>query len=228
MAEVLRTVSANTFGSRKERSGDTAGSTAGIDLRGLGEERTLVLLDGKRMAAAPTNDAAAQNLNLIPFVAVERIEILRDSASAIYGSDAIGGVVNIILRKDYEGLHAALQVGRPTQEGGDEEAASLFGGISSAKGNITFGLDYSRKSRIFDRDRKFSSAGTSAFGFPGSLFAYAPDMSPSGPPFSFDRAIGTFADPRCPFINNPFPDTDTAEEYLRNNTHDPFPNSVAV
>ncbi len=225
---MLRTVSANTFGSRKERSGDTAGSTAGIDLRGLGEERTLVLLDGKRMAAAPTNDAAAQNLNLIPFVAVERIEILRDSASAIYGSDAIGGVVNIILRKDYEGLHATLQVGRPTQEGGDEEAASLFGGISSAKGNISFGLDYSRKSRIFDRDRKFSSAGTSAFGFPGSLFAYAPDMSPSGPPFSFDRAIGTFADPRCPFINNPFPDTDTAEEYLRNNTHDPFPNSVAV
>ena len=228
ISQVVRNIAANTFGSRKERSGSTAGSTAGVDLRGLGTARTLVLLDGRRMAAAPTLDAAAQNLNLIPFAAVERIEVLRDGASAIYGSDAIAGVVNIILRKDYEGVHATVQFSRPTQEGGDEDMASLIGGVSSAKGNITFGVDYSRKSRIFDRDRKFSSAGISSFGFPGSYLAGTLDMSPSGPPFPVGRFLGTFPDPRCPFINNPFPDTLAAENYLRNNTHDPFPNSVAV
>ncbi|MCZ6640288.1 MAG: TonB-dependent receptor, partial [Gammaproteobacteria bacterium] len=131
---------------------------------------------------------SAQNLNTIPIAAVERIEILRDGASAIYGADAVGGVVNIIMRKDYEGLQISAEVGRPTQAGGDENAYSLVGGITSGKGNITFALDHSESGIIFNGDREFSAIGLSAFGFPGSFAMTAPNGS----------FIGTFADPRCP------------------------------
>lgn len=106
VAEVLRGTSFNTFGSWKPTSGFIAQSQSVVDLRGLGGERTLVLIDGRRVTQSPTYlGGVGTNLNTIPLAAVERIEILRDGASAIYGSDAIGGVVNIIMRKDYQGLH---------------------------------------------------------------------------------------------------------------------------
>ncbi|MEE8156765.1 MAG: TonB-dependent receptor [Gammaproteobacteria bacterium] len=203
IAEVLRRVSANTFGSFREVSGVSGGTqgNSAINLRGLGSDHTLVLLDGRRFAPTAaagffSGSGAQANLNLLPFAAVERIEILRDGASAIYGADAVAGVINIILRKDFEGVSATVHVGRPTQEGGDEEQASLVGGVSSARGNITFSVDHSRKSSISNGDRTFSAIGLSAFGFPGSLFAYTPDMSPGGP-FG-TRGIGTQPDPRCP------------------------------
>ncbi len=199
ISDILRRVSANTFGSFRERSGVSGGAVgnSAINLRGLGSQRTLVLLDGRRMAGSPGADGSQANLNLIPFAAVERIEILRSGASAIYGSDAIAGVVNVILRKDFEGVHMGVHFGRPTQNGGDEEQANLVGGISSSKGNITFAVDYSRKGMIFNGDRTFSAVGTSSFGFPGSQFSYTNDLSPGGP-FTASRAIGTFPDPRCP------------------------------
>ena len=203
IAEVLRKVTANSFGSFRESSG-VSGATVGnsaINLRGLGSDHTLVLLDGRRFAPTAASgffsgSGAQANLNLLPFAAVERIEILRDGASAIYGADAVAGVVNIILRQDYEGVHAAVQFSRPTQNGGDEDLANLVGGVSSSRGNITFGIDYSRKSQILNGDRSFSAIGLSAFGFPGSFGMTAPDLSPGGP-FQ-TRALGTMADPRCP------------------------------
>ncbi|MGD8827797.1 MAG: TonB-dependent receptor [Gammaproteobacteria bacterium] len=194
VADVLRATTFNTFGSFRESSGSSAQSQAVVSLRGLGAQRTLVLLDGRRMAGAPAYGAgSAQNLNVVPLAAVERIEILRDGASAIYGSDAIGGVINIILRKDYEGVHVSAEVGRPTQPGGDEAQGSIVGGISSGRGNITFAMSHHERQMIFNGDRPFSAIGLSAFGYPGSFF-------------STDGAggsLGTFPDARCPSTLDP-------------------------
>ena len=230
VSEVLRRLPQNTFGSRRERSGAANGGegVAAVNLRGLGSARTLVLLDGRRIAGAPAFAGSFTNLNLIPFAAVERIEVLRDGASAIYGSDAIGGVVNIILRKDYEGVHLSLGVGRPTQAGGgDEDVASLVGGLSSSSGNITYGIDYSSKSMLYNADRTYSSvAFLSVFGFPGSYFANAADLSPNGP--GGNRFLATLADQRCPSLANPLSSLQDATDFYQNTPDTVFPASVAV
>ena len=197
VADVLRQSSYNQHGSFRQSSGSSAQSQATISLRGLGATRTLVLLDGRRIAGSPSfGSGSAQNLNTIPIAAVERIEILRDGASAIYGADAVGGVVNIIMRKDYEGLQISAEVGRPTQAGGDENAYSIVGGITSGKGNITFALDHSDSEIIFNGDRSFSAVGLSVFGFPGS-FIITNVLNPTAgfPGVGF---VGTFPDARCP------------------------------
>jgi iron complex outermembrane receptor protein len=198
LESVLRSSTYNTFGSVKQRSGSSAQSQAGISLRGLGSQRTLVLMDGRRISGSPSNFAGATaNLNTIPLAAVERIEILREGASAIYGSDAIGGVVNIILRKDYEGMQLSYDIGRPTQTGGDEEAYSIVGGVSGAKGNITFGFSAEQKDIIYQGDRSYSATGLSSFGYPSSYFAYLTTNDVRNPTGEF-LSVGLFPDPRCP------------------------------
>lgn len=155
VADVLRNNSFNVAGSLREDSGNTMQGQATINLRGLGSNRTLVLLNGRRMPGSPVGDGQVQNLNVIPFAAVERIEILSDGASAVYGSDAIGGVVNIIMKKDYEGLQLSATKNISDREGGDEKSVSVVGGFSGAKGNVTFGLERDTKDIIFSRDRFF-------------------------------------------------------------------------
>lgn len=155
VADVLRNNSFNIAGSLREDSGNTSQGQALLNLRGLGSNRTLVLLNGRRMPGSPVADGQVQNLNVIPFAAVERIEILSDGASAVYGSDAIGGVVNIILRQDFNGLEVSVSQNVSDQEGGDERAFSVVGGVSGDKGSITVGLEHDRKDIIFSRDRWF-------------------------------------------------------------------------
>jgi iron complex outermembrane receptor protein len=215
VAEVLRGTSFNTFGSYRQRSGSSAQSQAVVNLRGLGGQRTLVLIDGRRMSSSPSfNGGQGVNLNVLPLAAVERIEILRDGASAIYGSDAIGGVVNIILRRDYTGLQLSYGVGRPTQSGGDEDSYSIVGGITGAKGNVTFGFENEQKGILFDADRSFSATGLSSFGYPGSYFGFLTTNDPRNPAMTINQDtdgdgqadalgptflfVGTFPDPRCP------------------------------
>lgn len=190
ISEVLRGSSINQIGSFKERSGNSAQSQSTVNLRGLGPGKTLVLLDGRRMAGSPTfGQGSVQNLNIIPMEAVERIEVLRDGASAVYGSDAVGGVVNIILRDDFDGVQIRARGSRPSQAGGDEVAYSVTGGVGSGKGHILFSMEHTEKTIVFDRDREFTNLGLSSFGFPGSFLV----SDPGG--FGF---LGTFADARCP------------------------------
>ena len=210
VADLLRDQSFNSFGSQRQRSGSSSQSQATVNMRGLGAQRTLVLLDGRRLSGSPTfQSGAATNLNTIPLAAVERIEVLRDGASAIYGSDAIGGVVNIITRTDYEGVHLSYGIGRPTQTGGDEDSYSLVGGVTGAKGNVTFGFESQQRDIIFLAVRDFSVPGLSAFGYPGSYFAYLTGQDPRNPTGRF-LSLGTFPDPRCPTgLNAPaFPDSE--------------------
>jgi iron complex outermembrane receptor protein len=198
ISELLRTQTFNTFGSPKQMSGHRAGSVNTVNMRGLGPGRTLVLLNGRRMASAPIYYAASvQNLSMIPMAAVDRIEVLRDGASAIYGADALAGVINIILRRDYTGMHFAYDVGRPEQSGGDEDSYSITGGVSGGKGNVTFGFEAHQKEIVFNREREFTSVGLSRMGFPSSYFAYLETDDSRNPTGDF-LSVGAFPDPRCP------------------------------
>ena len=102
-----------------------AGSGTNINLRGLGVNRTLVLLNGRRLANEAIADGYA-NLDVIPMSAIARVEILNDGASSIYGSDAIGGVVNFITKRDYQGVAITAQALLPQRDGGGDEKRFSF------------------------------------------------------------------------------------------------------
>ncbi|HEY0972866.1 MAG TPA: TonB-dependent receptor [Solimonas sp.] len=206
-AEVIRATTFNSFGSYQSQSGDSFSSQAQVSLRGLGSERTLVLIDGRRVPPSPVSGAAGVDLNTIPLAAVERIEILQDGASAVYGSDAIGGVVNIILRKDLSDTILSASIGRPTREGGDEASASLVGGKSTDKGRILFGLSWSDRKHIALADREYSSffpgdgvnfstirganeVGNTLYGYSTYTYYAAPSCAPDRV-YNFDIAGGT-------------------------------------
>ncbi|HET8819569.1 MAG TPA: TonB-dependent receptor plug domain-containing protein, partial [Xanthomonadaceae bacterium] len=121
VADVLRDSTFASFGNFRPQSGSSAQSLATINLRGLGSGRTLVLIDGRRAPTNPMSASSGTDVNAIPLAAVERIEILSDGASAIYGSDAIGGVVNIILRKDFNGVEMRYGIQQTEVKGGDQE-----------------------------------------------------------------------------------------------------------
>jgi iron complex outermembrane receptor protein len=172
VADALRNSTANQFGSFNERSGSGAQSQATISLLGAGSNRTLVLLDGKRLPGSPSLGGTAVNLNQIPMSIVERIEINKDGGSAVYGSDAIAGVVNIVLKQDYEGFNVTGEIGRPSKEGADSTQFSFTGGISNDKGNVTFAFEHSQSDPIFDGDRDYTSAFATDLNGDGVIQAY--------------------------------------------------------
>jgi iron complex outermembrane recepter protein len=164
VAEVLRDSTFASFGNFRPQSGSSAQSLATIDLRGLGSGRTLVLIDGRR---APTNPMAASSgtdVNAIPLSAVERIEILSDGASAIYGSDAIGGVVNIILRKDFNGVELRYGIANSDVVGGDLEDAAATVGVSGDRGRLIAGTSKTSRGMVFTRDQIGYTQGVSIYG----------------------------------------------------------------
>ena len=163
VADLLRNSTFNTFGSIKPNSGSSAQAFAQISLRGLGGGRTLVLVDGKRAPLEPSFPEGGQNLNVVPLAAVERIEILQDGASALYGADAVAGVVNIITRKDFNGLEIGLGFGEPTRDGGETEQGSILMGVSGKNTRMMVGASFNNRGIIFQRERPWSSGGASTF-----------------------------------------------------------------
>ncbi len=164
VAEFLRDTTFNSTGSFRPQSGSSAQSGAEVSLRGLGSSRTLVLVDGRRAPKSPFTGNAA-DLNSIPLAAVERIEILSDGASAIYGSDAIGGVVNIITRKDYNGLQISYGLGTPKYDGGETEEGSIIMGISGDRGRMLAGAGFNKRGMVFTRERPWGVIpGASVYG----------------------------------------------------------------
>lgn len=164
VAEFMRTSTFSSTGNFRPQSGSSAQSFAGIDLRGLGSQRTLVLLDGRRLPKAP-NVGDSVDLNTVPMAAVERIEILTDGASAVYGSDAIGGVVNIITRKDFEGIAGVVGYTDPKVEGGARKEASVLVGVQGEKGRIVMGASKTGRGMVYTRDRPWGQdLGVSSYG----------------------------------------------------------------
>jgi len=165
VAELLRDSTLSTFGNFKPQSGSSAQSLATVDLRGLGSGRTLVLIDGRRAPTNPMDASSGSDLNAIPLAAVDRIEILADGASAVYGSDAIGGVVNIILRKDFDGAELRYGRGSSKVEGGDLEDISVLFGATSDRSRIVGGFSSSKRGMVFTRDQIGGDAlGVTPFG----------------------------------------------------------------
>ena len=159
--------------------GSSNGGASFVDLRALGPTRTLVLLNGQRVVNNPYTGWAV-DLNTIPTVAIQRIEVLRDGASAVYGTDAIAGVVNIITRKEYEGLSVAAQGTWPETSGGENYSANILGGYGSLDKqgwNVFGGFTYSKQEVLRAVDRDYTKTGlildkgmakTSGTTFPGN------------------------------------------------------------
>jgi len=162
VADLLRNTSFNSTGSFRPQSGSSAQGVSQINLRGLGASRSLVLVDGRRLARSPST-GATQDLNGIPAAAVERIEILTDGASAVYGSDAIGGVVNIITRKDFNGVELKIGAAQVDVEGGDREEGSIIFGTSSDEGSMLGGVSWNSRDIIFARDFDWYTPGGSFY-----------------------------------------------------------------
>ncbi|GMG87273.1 TonB-dependent receptor domain-containing protein [Biformimicrobium ophioploci] len=158
IADTLRSSPLNSLGSFNERSGSSAQSNATVNLRGLGSDRSLVLINGRRMPGSPNLGAASVNLNMIPMAAVERMEIMADGGSAVYGSDAVAGVVNMVMRENFEGFEFSSRHGSRSEDDGIEEGMSFITGITGDKGNITFAAEWNRRDAIMDADREYTAA----------------------------------------------------------------------
>jgi iron complex outermembrane receptor protein len=186
LSDILTNLSVANLGSYSEtrQSGNSfAPGTSAISLRGLGPQTTLVLINGRRLANygfAQNINEAFVDLNSIPVSAIERIEILKAGASAIYGSDAIAGVVNIILRKDFKGVEGSLGYGQSSRHDADETRANLtagFGDINTQRFNIMGTLDYYKRDPLFG-DARERAATADYRRFYGGLDLRSPSGSP--------------------------------------------------
>jgi iron complex outermembrane receptor protein len=213
--ELFRTITAaSAAGSTQtaQGTGFQTGSLSAISLRGLGSGRTLILINGRRSSVYGGGSAGGAgnsvDISAIPLAAIERVEILKDGASSLYGSDAIAGVVNFILKEDYQGLEVNALAGTPTRDGGGTtESFSAFGGLGDLKSdryNVTLGVNYFHQTPILGASRPFASRYnpqygndlTSSFAFPanaslpthptGSGSATANPLAGSCGPFSIN------------------------------------------
>lgn len=142
-------------------AGTSTGGLSSISLRGLGSTRTLVLVNGRRLAAFAGSDGASVNVNAIPLAAIERVEILKDGASGLYGSDAMAGVVNFILSKRVDGVEITGGYGSPTESGGGQNAkASITGGYNTDKLSIVASASFEKEKELFGRDRDYAKTAT--------------------------------------------------------------------
>ncbi len=159
--------SAGTFTENGGVAGNdgTPAGAAGVSLRGLGSSSTLVLVNGRRVAVDSFTNGfdSFVNVNAIPMSALERVEILTDGASSVYGSDAIAGVINFILRKDYEGHELSAFYGDDTASGDFSKYNLTYtGGFSTDNSNTTVVIDYFDKNALFNTDRPIDVTFTSS------------------------------------------------------------------
>jgi outer membrane receptor protein involved in Fe transport len=139
---------------------------ATLNLRGLGANRNLVLIDGRR--AQPANAQLVVDINSIPSAAIESVEVISGGASAVYGADAMGGVTNFKLKKNFEGFNLNMQTSMTEQGGGEETSISaLIGGSFGDSGNVMVGISASERQAVHARDRDFYVDGWENANTPG-------------------------------------------------------------
>jgi iron complex outermembrane receptor protein len=193
VSDVVRSISADNSGSLPTSfTGAFAAGSSGVALRGLTVNSTLVLVDGKRLASYPLADDGERSfvdLNTIPLASVERIEVLKDGASSIYGADAIAGVVNIIMKPGYQGVEGTIDVGNSQHGGGFTKKATFLAGggdLNTDHYNAYFSAQYESDNVIYNRERSFpfntanlssiggfnlnGGQGTNTSNFPGSVY----------------------------------------------------------
>lgn len=163
LGEVARSIPQNFPGGENPGIGrglnasgsENVGSAFSLNLRGLGPGATLTLLNGRRLPYTSIHHGT--DLSAIPIAAVERIEIIADGASALYGSDVVGGVANVILRRDYDGASITARIGGSTDGGNTRYQISGTAGQSWSSGNIILSGNFSRSSPIVAGQRSYTS-----------------------------------------------------------------------
>lgn len=189
--------------------------TAQVNLRGLGIKRTLVLLNGRRLVAGGTGANSSPDLNMIPVVALARTDVLKDGASAIYGADAMAGVVNLVTRTDYEGLGLSVRQGITERGDGSDLTADLLWGIRNDRSGFMAAVTYQKTSAVNMASRAPCSLAETT---PGSLSCVNSASTiggravlPNGQQINFNQVPGgngNFYEPYSPakhnFNSNPF------------------------
>ena len=191
--EIMGTIAGNQSAQGTSGAvGAVTGGAAFANFRGLGANKTLVLLNGRRIAnqavggSGGGGDSSAPDLNTIPLAAIDRIEVLRDGASSLYGTDAIGGVINFITKKDYKGVELNAQYTAPKSPGGKSyEVSAGFGkgDLTEDKWNVFGFIDYQHQDVLTtpQRPQFATSTKTSPTGFPGSYSQGGTAASPFAP-----------------------------------------------
>ncbi len=190
--QLLQTISAVSSSgglTAASASGATTGGISAVSLHGLTSIRTLVLLNGRRIAPYGigfTQDSVSVDVNSIPLSAIERVEVLRDGASAIYGSDAIAGVINFILRQEFKGIEVSAEYGDTTQGGANFKritGIAGFGDLASDRFNVLISGSFQKEGKLFGSQRSFAKSDiheyegndtTSGNTFPGNIATYNP------------------------------------------------------
>ncbi|AZP14489.1 TonB-dependent receptor [Undibacterium parvum] len=167
--ELLNSISSLSSSGATNNATGAGSSTYGvssISLRGLGSERTLVLVNGRRLAAFAAGGGATVNVNVIPLAAIERVEVLKDGASGVYGSDAVAGVVNFILSKNFQGVEATAGYGSPsTKGGGQNKKASItagFGNLDTDRFSVVLSASMEKEDALFAKDREYAKSGNNS------------------------------------------------------------------
>jgi len=162
------------------------GGASFADLRGVGANKTLILLNGRRLANNAF-DSSAPDLNMIPFAALERVEVLRDGASSLYGSDAVGGVINFITKKDWQGGTVTIGGDSPQHTGGFSKNANIgygWGDLDKNGFNVFAMVDHQSQNRIGGLDRDYNkryAGGLSPSTSPANYFQGGDSANPAGP-----------------------------------------------
>ncbi len=217
---LTRIAASQTQQTTSQSVGSTTGGASFANLRGLGQNKTLVLLNGRRIANNAI-DSSAPDLNTIPFAALERVEVLRDGASALYGTDAIGGVINFITRKDFQGGTATVGADSPRHPGGHSDNANIgygFGDLAADRFNVLGFFDYEKQDPLRESQRDVATriVRTSPTTFPGQYNQGGNVQNPAAP---------ACFPPDGVFLGNPAPNGDRSCGYIFPNKVDLIPNT---
>ncbi len=164
LGEVARSLPQNFNGGQNPAVGSGAGGSnnfdlnaaSNINLRGLGPDATLTLLNGHRLAA--DGASAGVDIAAIPLLAVDRIEVIADGASALYGSDAVGGVANVILKRDFQGVMTSARFGMSTDGGNEQQQYGVIAGQTWDSGGAFVAYDFNRNTAITARQRSYAGS----------------------------------------------------------------------
>ena len=202
IADITRNLSVNS-GSENNSDSFTQGATQGtsnVNLRGLGLSSTLILVDGRRhtLTGATANDGSAfVNTNAIPVVALERVEVLKEGAASIYGSDAVAGVVNYIFRRDFTGVELEVSTQEADISGQTDDRVSVIWGAENGNTNFVLAASVLDRSPMSGADFDPSLAQLGISGLGTSFLLFGPDTVESGPYAGTYTPFQNVPDPSC-------------------------------
>jgi len=205
VGDILQKIPAqgNAINAQNNNGGD---GSVRVNLRSLGSNRTLVLMNGRRVVPSGLGADSSVDFGTIPLAMIERVEVLKDGASAIYGSDAISGVVNVITKANFNGTEATAYTASTQKGDGTDYDLSFVTGATSAKGNIMFAAGYQKQNPVMAGDRDFSDK-TYGFDYANNVAILEGSSSAAGgrinampnggPPLNIPGCTPTKADPYC-------------------------------